>query len=31
VICNRRVTALVLFSQGGSAAEPKPGRDSFSE
>jgi hypothetical protein len=31
VICNRRVTALVLFGPGGSAAGSKPGRDSFSE
>ena len=30
VICSRRDAAQVLFSQGGSAAGPKPGRDGFS-
>ena len=29
-ICSRRDAAQVLFSQGGSAAGPKPGRDGFS-
>ena len=30
VICNCRDAAQVLFGPGGSAAGPKPGRDSFS-
>ena len=29
-ICSRRAAAQVLFGPGGSAAEPKPGRDGFS-
>ena len=29
-ICSRRAAAQVLFGPGGSAAGPKPGRDSFS-
>ena len=29
-ICNQRDAAQVLFGPGGSAAGPKPGRDSFS-